>query len=281
MLNDGRLLLAGGCLPVTDARQGDLDNPGVLTAPAGLLAQADQPTGNGLVYPKVRQWSLPKSSSLSSAVRVHIVGAFAQAVLRTAVQAYHHQHVLCYTAFGALEHPSPKDYAYHRPCPCSSSHQVQAVATVSCQSPLSDTKAGKLVCCHDLNVLSAYSLVPQGAVERRRCWPCGGVGTACTASWRCCRRRLATAFGSCTREALCWAHLPAPGHHWRVLAVAAARPLQTCASSRATPVVLARTLTANYNMDSHGCVPRTPHSSGQRTVCARSSREQHVSAPTD
>ncbi len=69
MLNDGRLLLAGGCLPLTDARQGDLDDPGVLIAPAGLLAQADQPTGNGLVYPKVRQWSVSQSRPLSSAVQ--------------------------------------------------------------------------------------------------------------------------------------------------------------------------------------------------------------------
>ena len=71
VLNDGRLLLAGGRLPCTDARQGDLDNPGVLIVPAGLLAQADQPTGNGLVYPKVRQWSVSQqSTSLSSAVPV-------------------------------------------------------------------------------------------------------------------------------------------------------------------------------------------------------------------
>ncbi len=64
VLNDGRLLLAGGCVLLTDARQGDLNNPGVLIVPAGLLAQADQPTGNGLVYPKVRQ-----CSSQSSAVQ--------------------------------------------------------------------------------------------------------------------------------------------------------------------------------------------------------------------
>ncbi len=148
MLNDGRLLLAGGCLPFTDARQGDLEDPGVLIAPAGLLAQADQPTGNGLVYPKVRQWSVPQQSCLlSSAVRVRKVGAFAQGVPSSAVLAYHDQHVLCCTAFGALEHPSPKDDAYHRPCPCSSSHQLQAVTAVVCQYPLFDTKAGKLECC--------------------------------------------------------------------------------------------------------------------------------------
>jgi len=166
--------------------------------------------------------------------------ALPQGVLRTAVQAYHHRHVLRCTAFGALEHPSPEDSAYHSPCRCSSSHQVQPVATVSCQSPLTDVKAGKLECCRGLNVLSACSLVPWGAVERRRCWPCGGAATACTACWRCCGPRLATAFGSCTREVLCWVHPLAPGHHWRVLAVAAARPSRTCASTRATPVVLAR-----------------------------------------
>jgi hypothetical protein len=105
VLNDDRLLLAGGCLPFTDARQGDLEDPGVLIPPAGLLAQADQPTGNGLVYPKVRQWSASTEQSTEQCSPVRKVGAFAQGVLRTAVQAYHHQHVLCCTAFGALEHP--------------------------------------------------------------------------------------------------------------------------------------------------------------------------------
>ncbi len=58
MLNDGRLLLGGGCPPFSAEGKILLKEPGVLLAPAGLLAQADQPTGNGLVYPKARQSSI-------------------------------------------------------------------------------------------------------------------------------------------------------------------------------------------------------------------------------
>jgi len=129
-----------------------LEEPGLLIAPAGLLAQADQPIGNGLVYPKARQSSTSQSGLLSSAVRVRYVGAFAQGVLSSAVQACYHQHVLCCTALGVLEHPSLKDDAQHRPCPCSSSHQVQAVTAVVCPYPLFDTKQASWsavirICC--------------------------------------------------------------------------------------------------------------------------------------
>jgi hypothetical protein len=75
---------------------------------------------------------------------VRNVGASAQGVLISAVQAYYHQQVLCCTALGALEHPSLKDDAHHRPCPCSSSHQVQAVTAVVRQYLILDTKIGKL-----------------------------------------------------------------------------------------------------------------------------------------
>ena len=115
------------------------------------------------MYPKARPWSVLQSCPPSRAVQCAEVGATAQGVLRTAVQAYHHQHVLCRTAFGALEHPSPRDDAYHRPCRSSSSHQVQAVASVVCQSPPSVTEEVKLECCHDLTVLSACSLMPTGS----------------------------------------------------------------------------------------------------------------------
>ena len=179
LCSDGRLLLAGGCPPFSDGRQISSE-PGVLIAPAGLLAQADQPTGNGLVYPKVRQSPISQSSLLSSAVRVRIVGAFAQGALSSAVQACYHQHVLCCTALGVLEYPLSKDDAHHRPCPCSSSHQVQDVTAVVCQYLLFDTKIGKLECRIGQRALCGWPGAT-GAVVRRRCWPCGGAGTACMA----------------------------------------------------------------------------------------------------
>ena len=77
------------------------------------------------------------------------MGAFAQGVLSAAVQAYNHQHALCCTTFGALEHPSIEDDTLHCPCPCSSSHKVQAVTAVVCQYLLFGTKIGKLECCKD------------------------------------------------------------------------------------------------------------------------------------
>jgi len=130
VLNDGRLLLAGGCLPFTDARQGGLEDK--KETRVGRPNSACRPGGTGRSAYRQRA-CVPQGAPVVSLTELSIeqcspvrkVGAFAQGVLRTAVQAYHPQHVLCCTAFGALEHPSPKDYAYHRPCPGSSSHRCR------------------------------------------------------------------------------------------------------------------------------------------------------------
>ena len=85
------------------------------------------------------------------------------------------------------------------------------------------------------------------------------------------RPRLTKASGSCMTKALCRTRPLAPGRHWRVLAVAAARSLADLRIIACHPhsTCQALTLTATYGMDSHGCMPGTPYSSDEWIVCAR------------